>query len=86
MCRMLPTQFRRTWLILIGLGLIVLGILAYKIPAINERFAWRMDFALTYLRNFVVSGRADPHEAAQAPLARGSPGNGQPNPDAGLAA
>jgi len=58
MCRMLPTQFRRSWLFLIGLGLLVplsvcVGFLAFKIPAINERFAWRMDFALTYLRNFV---------------------------------
>ncbi len=56
--RLLPAQFHRYRLLWIGLGLIVTvgvcaGVLAFQVPALNERLAWRMDFALTYLRNFV---------------------------------
>jgi hypothetical protein len=66
MCQMLPTKNRRLKptnnrryrLLLIGLGLLVTGsvcagFLAFRVPAINESLAWRIDFALTYLRNFV---------------------------------
>ncbi len=38
-------------LIFIGAGLLLLAILFYQIPAVNERLDWRYEVAKTYLRN-----------------------------------
>lgn len=37
--------------ILILAGLVILGALIYQVPYVNRRLSWRVDFALTYLRN-----------------------------------
>ncbi len=35
------------------IGLVLIGMLAYQIPAIKSRLSWRVDIALTYLRGVV---------------------------------
>ena len=34
-----------------GMGLLVLAILIYQIPSVNDRFSWRYEVAKTYIRN-----------------------------------
>ena len=34
-----------------GVGLLVLAILIYQIPSVNDRFSWRYEVAKTYIRN-----------------------------------
>lgn len=84
MSRMLPTQFRRSWLLLIGIGLLLLGILVFKVPAINDRIAWRADFALTYLRNFVDPVEPIPTKLPKPRLRVVQQANLQPEAVAGL--
>lgn len=36
---------------LIAIGLAVLAVVVYQIPAVNNRLSWRLDFALTYARS-----------------------------------
>lgn len=38
---------------LIGASLLVVAILLYQIPAINSRLNWRIDVAITYIRNVI---------------------------------
>jgi tetratricopeptide (TPR) repeat protein len=40
-------------IILAGVGLIVLAILVYQIPAINNRLSWRFEVAKTYAKNIL---------------------------------
>lgn len=43
---------KQTWIKIGGIlvGLVMLGLLVYQIPAINNKLSWRVDFALTYVR------------------------------------
>lgn len=38
---------------LIFVALLIFGVLLYQIPAINSRLSWRVDVAMTYLRNVI---------------------------------
>lgn len=49
MLGVLKNNLRRLWLI--PLGLPVLAVLMYQIPAVSSRLAWRAEVAQTYLRN-----------------------------------
>lgn len=49
--------------ILCLLGLLVIAVLLYQVPGINQRLSWRLDFAMTYLR-----GVLDPVEAIPTAL------------------
>lgn len=40
-------------IILIGIGLLVIGVLIFQVPAVNNRLSWRLDIAQTYIRNVV---------------------------------
>lgn len=46
-------KFPISKILLILAGLIVLGGVAYQLPPVHSRLAWRVDFALTYLRSVV---------------------------------
>ena len=50
------------------LGLLLVGLLLYQIPAINQRLSWRLDIALTYLRGVVSPVEAIPTPVAQVSL------------------
>lgn len=48
------TKTKNIWLIPSSLALLViLAVLAYQLPPIHRRLAWRMDLAITYLRGIV---------------------------------
>ena len=56
---------KRLWVVipLIIVSLVVLCILIYFIPPINQRLSWRVDFALTYVRSLI-----DPAGEVPTPL------------------
>jgi hypothetical protein len=58
----IPSMFRsRTTKIIIAIvGMVMLSILAYQIPAVNSRLSWRIDVALTYFRGVVQPVEAIP--------------------------
>jgi tetratricopeptide (TPR) repeat protein len=49
MLGVLKTNLKKLWLILLGLP--VLAVLVYQIPAVSSRLSWRAEIAQTYLRN-----------------------------------
>lgn len=55
-------MLRFSWksLLFLFAGLTVFGYLIYLYPPINQRLAWRMDFALTYLHSLVKPARLMP--------------------------
>jgi len=56
-------------LTLIGIfALIILAVILYQVPAINQRLAWRLDFALTYLRGVVDPVSAVPTALPDGPV------------------
>jgi uncharacterized protein YvpB len=40
-------------ILLAGIGILVIAVILFQIPAINERFAWRYEVAKTYIKNVV---------------------------------
>ena len=62
------TQKRTPSIIAALIGLTLIGIVLYQIPAINQRLSWRLDIARTYLR-----GMIHPVEAIPTPVAQISP-------------
>lgn len=52
-------QHRALWL----LGLVALVLLVYRLPGVHSRLAWRLDFALAYLRGLI-----NPVEQVPTPL------------------
>jgi len=48
-----PRIMSKRNILLAGLGLIVLVILLYQIPTVNDRLSWRLDVVQTYLRNVI---------------------------------
>ncbi|MBM3145572.1 MAG: hypothetical protein FJ010_11500 [Chloroflexi bacterium] len=52
-------------LILSLIGVCLLGLILYRIPAVNQRLSWRLDIAMTYL-----GGVIDPVEALPTPGVR----------------
>ncbi len=42
---------KRNSIVLAGAGIILLAVILFQIPAINDRFSWRYEVAKTYLRN-----------------------------------
>jgi hypothetical protein len=54
-------------ILLILAGLVVLGGVAYQLPPIHSRLAWRLDFAMTYVRSVLQpAGSVTPAPAAGA--------------------
>ena len=51
------------YILLAIFGILLVSVLLYQVPAINQRLAWRLDFALTYLR-----GVLDPVSAVPTAL------------------
>ena len=42
---------KRNIILLAGAGLLLLAVLLYQVPAINNRLSWRFEVAKTYVRN-----------------------------------
>ena len=61
--------------ILVIIGLALIGILAYQIPSVKARLAWRADIALTYLRGVVNPVKPFPTPAEAAILPTHAPNN-----------
>jgi len=59
---------RKQRILFAGLGLCVLAILLYQIPAINSRLAWRFEVAKTYAKNII-------HPVGAVPTAIQNPTN-----------
>jgi len=49
-------------IVLLGIAAVILGLLLYQIPAVNQRLSWRLDIAMTYLRGVI-----NPVEALPTP-------------------
>lgn len=62
------TKTRILYSIGILLGLFLLSLVLYQVPAVNQRLGWRLDIARTYLRGVI-----NPVEALPAPVAQVSP-------------
>ena len=63
------------------LGMALIGIILYQIPAVNSRLTWRIDIAQTYLRGVV-----QPVEAIPTPEAVFIPPTQEPSPSATIQA
>jgi len=59
--------------ILVIIGLALIGTLAYQIPSVKARLAWRADIALTYLRGVVNPVKPFPTPAEAANLTTQAP-------------
>ena len=55
---------KRNWaaVLLISVTLVIISLLVYRLPAVQQRAAWRLDFALAYVRGIInpVSGVPTP--------------------------
>ncbi len=70
---MLKSRFAKIIIAVVGLAL--LAVLVYQIPAVHSRLSWRMDIALTYLRGVVqpVEAIPTPQAAFAAPTRESTP-------------
>ncbi len=78
---MLKSRFAKIIIAIVGLAL--LAVLVYQIPAVNSRLSWRIDIALTYLRGVVqpVEAIPTPEAAFVAPTRELTPSS-TPEPTA----
>ncbi len=62
-------MFKSTWfkLLIAMLGLVLIALLLYRIPAVNRRLSWRLDIALTYLRGVIQPAGALPTPKSALP-------------------
>ncbi|MBN1666600.1 MAG: C39 family peptidase [Anaerolineales bacterium] len=60
-------MFKNKWttLLFVSLALVLVALLVYQIPAVNQRLYWRFDIALTYLRGVINPVEAVPTPQAQ---------------------
>ena len=59
--------------ILVVVGLALIGVVAYQIPSVKARLAWRVDIALTYLRGVINPVKPFPTPAEVVVLATQAP-------------
>ncbi len=60
-------------LLFILIGIALLGLVIYQVPAVEGRLSWRLDIALTYLRGVINPVEAIPTPMAQSPAATHAP-------------